>query len=217
MGHHNIYIMKKVDENEIMELYDNKHTIRHIAEIIGIDHHRVKRILLKNNIILTKRKTIKQKKECSDYTRNLISLKNKGKKKTQLSEDTKKKITMSKKSLVLSDISEFENFSKFMYLARVTKKYKEINKDKFIYLSFIKFFYYDTNFNNIYDRWLENNKNKWYAPSLDHIIPISKGGLTNMDNLRFITWFENKAKSDMHLMEWEKFKIKFNIKSNLFI
>ena len=83
------------------------------------------------------------------------------------------------------------------------------------------YFYYDINFNIIYKNWLEQDKDNtfynWYKPSLDHIIPKSKGGTNNIDNLRFITVFENLAKRDMDLEEWEEFKNRTNTHSNLFI
>jgi len=39
----------------------------------------------------------------------------------------------------------------------------------------------------------------------------------SLDNLRFITWFENRAKAEMNLQEWNKFKKTTNTKSDLFI
>ena len=38
-------------------------------------------------------------------------------------------------------------------------------------------------------------------PSLDHIIPISRGGSWELDNLQIISWFENRAKCDMTQQE----------------
>lgn len=44
-------------------------------------------------------------------------------------------------------------------------------------------------------------------PSLDHIVPKSKGGsLNNIDNLQFLTWFENRAKNDLTQEEWNSIK-----------
>ena len=42
-----------------------------------------------------------------------------------------------------------------------------------------------------------------YKPSLDHIIPKSKGGSNTIDNFQFLTLYENLAKRDMTQTEWE--------------
>lgn len=53
---------KEVNEKEIISLYKNTDfTIRKISYMVGIDHHRVKRILIKNSIVLTKRNYLKIK------------------------------------------------------------------------------------------------------------------------------------------------------------
>lgn len=54
-------------------------------------------------------------------------------------------------------------------------------------------------------------------PSLDHIHPQAKKGSWNLENLQFLTWFENRAKADMSQEEWGKFKRETNTRSDLFI
>lgn len=49
--------------------------------------------------------------------------------------------------------------------------------------------------------------------TLDHIIPKSKGGGNDISNLTFLSWFENRAKDNMSLSEWNS--IKQNIKEYL--
>ena len=56
-----------------------------------------------------------------------------------------------------------------------------------------------------------------YKPSIDHKIPLSRGGTNELNNLHFVTLFENLAKRDMTMEEWEEFKIKTNTTSTLFI
>lgn len=43
-------------------------------------------------------------------------------------------------------------------------------------------------------------------PSLDHITPKAKGGTNELDNLQFLTWFENRCKNDMSQEDWDKMK-----------
>lgn len=71
--------------------------------------------------------------------------------------------------------------------------------------NFISKFYYDKNFNYFYDKYLETG-DKFLRPSLDHKMPRSKGGDNSLENLQFISYLENIAKSDMTLEEWNKTK-----------
>ena len=86
----------------------------------------------------------------------------------------------------------------------------------------IDYFWSDTQFNKIYSFWKNNENNNntffdWSKPSLDHIIPISKGGKNTLDNFQFLTTFENLAKRDMTMEEWNNFKKETNTTSNYFI
>ena len=38
----------------------------------------------------------------------------------------------------------------------------------------------------------------------------------NLNNLQFLTWFENRAKAEMNQDEWEEFKRNTNTRSDLF-
>ena len=51
------------------------------------------------------------------------------------------------------------------------------------YIQFVERFYNSDSFNKSYQLYLEHNKNRWFAPSLDHIIPLSKHGTYDLDNL----------------------------------
>lgn len=54
-------------------------------------------------------------------------------------------------------------------------------------------------------------------PSIDHKMPISRGGNNDIQNLQFLTVFENLCKRDMTEQEWLLFKNKTSTKSEYFI
>lgn len=80
-------------------------------------------------------------------------------------------------------LNNFSDFEKFLFLhkqltlvsgkAPTTYDIEEYKED-------IKYFYYQEQFNKIYNFWLEQDKTNtfydWAKPSLDHIIPKSKNG-----------------------------------------
>lgn len=120
----------------------------------------------------------------------------------------------------------FDNFSKFLFIHKALLKTSNINFNKISiqdYENMIQHFYNDKQFNAIYNFW-EKNKNKnqtfydWAKPSLDHIIPKSRGGSDeDISNFQFLTVFENLAKRDMTQAEWNDFKQKTHTSSDYFI
>ena len=83
-------------------------------------------------------------------------------------------------------------------------------KDRFVvsvewYKEYILKFYNDKQFNKLYIKWVDSN-DKYLRPTIDHIVPKSKGGNNDIFNLQFLTWFENRAKNDMSQSEWDKLK-----------
>ena len=53
--------------------------------------------------------------------------------------------------------------------------------------------------------------------TLDHIIPKSRGGTNELNNLQILTVFENLAKRDMTQEEWNNFKKETKTHSDYFI
>lgn len=115
------------------------------------------------------------------------------------------------------DLSVYSNFQKLKHLTRVLSKRKEfLGYDDAVRKAFLDTFYFDQRFDSIYDKWIASGKNKWYYPTLDHKTPLSRGGGWELENLHYMTWFENRAKAEMTLDEWEQFKQTTNTKSDLF-
>lgn len=144
--------------------------------------------------------------------------------------DRKKKAFQATSYIDISD--EFldkykEDFEKFLLIHKALIRtsgndgqyYKNNPKE---YEKIIDYFWNEKQFNCIYFFWKNNKNNQltfydWAKPSLDHIIPISKGGKNNLENFQFLTTFENLAKRDMTMEEWNNFKNLTNTKSDYFI
>ena len=91
------------------------------------------------------------------------------------------------------------------------------------YKELFDFFWNDKQFNTLYDIWI-NKQNEtqstfydWWKPSLDHIIPKSRGGTNKLNNFQFLTYYENHNKLDMTWDEWQQFKQETNTHSELYI
>ena len=87
------------------------------------------------------------------------------------------------------------------------------------YMDFIEHFYYDKDFNNLYTKWKlaqEEGESeemlKLMRPSLDHITPIADGGTWDIDNLQFMTFYENYCKYTIR--NWEV--VKYDLIKSLF-
>jgi len=133
--------------------------------------------------------------------------------------------TTNRNDLTLEYLSTFSNFEKFLLIHKAflkTSNIDIINISLEEYKKNIEYFYNDEQFNKIYNFW-QRHKNEtqtfydWAKPSLDHIIPKSKGGTEDLENLQFLTVFENLAKRDMTWDEWNDFKEKTNTTSDYFI
>lgn len=108
-------------------------------------------------------------------------------------------------------LNSFEDLDKFFFIHKQLVKmvrHSELEED---YKDYIEHFYNDPQLENIYRKWYNSNKefNTFYdflKPSLDHKLPTSRGGDNSLENLHFLTVFENLAKRDMTWEEWEVFK-----------
>lgn len=120
-----------------------------------------------------------------------------------------------------------ENFEKFLLIHRALirtsgndAQYYKYHLEE--YENIIDYFWNDFQFNAVYSFWEEQEKKDytfydWAKPSLDHIIPVSRGGKNTLNNFQFLTTFENLSKRDMTMAEWNNFKKITNTKSDYYI
>jgi len=209
-----------MNENKIVEMYKNdRYTLRHLSEVFKTDHHKIKRILLKNGVKITRRNTLKKftqehKNKISATRKKLyqsgkITAWSKGKK---MSRDhiLKNMKAHLKYDVSLDWLKQFEDVEKLKYLNRsISRKRDKKGFTTEIYKQFIEKFYNDKKFNELFSEWIKTN-DKWIKPSLDHIEAKCKGGTLLLDNLQFISWLENRAKIDISQVEWNKIKSNIN-------
>jgi len=206
---------------DIINLYTiDRDNIKNISRKFGVGPKVIRRLLIENNIDLDGIKNrfyrVLTKDHKDKISRSLIG-KISGRKGNKMS--FSQRIKNSEKQLGFQNFSllEFNDYDKFRFIMKWVGRYRmSKNGEEYVYI-FIKKIYHDEKFNLIYNLW-NNNKGKWNRPTLDHIIPLSKGGdFFDIDNMQVLTWFENRAKAEMTQKEWEDFKIDTCTKSDLFI
>lgn len=194
---------------EIKRLYvEEKFTLRRVGKAIGKDHHFVKRKLQEMGIEITTKDrtrepiTEEHKRKISEKLKGRVGT-NKGKK-MSIEAKYKNMVAHIQWDVDLVFLKQFDDIEKLKCLNRMLSRDRvSKNFDTNKYKQFIKKFYNDENFNKQFEYYL-TSKNKWDMPSLDHIIPISKGGTWDLNNLQIISWFENRAKCDMNNEEFEE-------------
>lgn len=121
-------------------------------------------------------------------------------------------------------VSQFKDFEKYLFLHKAlirTNKRKVSEYTRQEYENMILYFYNQKEFNALYCFWQQQERtNTFYdlaKPSLDHKNPYSKTQDTSLENLQFLTLFENLAKRDMSWEEWILFKEKTNTQSDFYL
>lgn len=206
--------ISKEDELEIVRLYDiEKYTLRRIAKEFYTDHHRINRVLVKHNIKINNSDRIRE--PFSEEHRKRIGETSKGRKfPNRVSSKDAKYKNMAKHlrfNIDVDFLKQFDDIEKLSFLNKcISNKDKRWNNisDEW-YKQYLLKFYDDDTFNRFYFKYKKTG-NKYLRPSIDHIIPKSNGGTNDLENLRFLSWFENRCKNNMSLEEWNE--IKNNIK-----
>ena len=201
------------NDETICKMYNDGYTLRHIGEVIGKDHHYVKRRLVANDIVIVKHKT---KKPYTDEHRKKVSMSCKGRT-TWIKGKKLGRVAIIKnmKNHLKYDVSyewidQFEDLERVKYLNHALCRKRDYDGyDTNEYKKYIEKFYNDEKFVRLFNLWKETG-DKYIKPSLDHLIPKSKGGTLGVDNIQFISWFENRAKNDIPFEKWEELKRNIN-------
>ena len=175
------------DEN-VIKLYQQGMSMRQVAEKLGTNHKLVGRILKRNGV--NKRVHSSEKLFSSPLERLYANMQ------THLRFD-----------VPLEWIMSFSNIDKLKCLNNlITNRDSRWSCDSSWYIEYIEKFYYDKQFNMVYTKWVESDGCRYMKPSLDHIVPKSKGGGNDLDNLQVLSWFENRCKNNMTQQDWNLIK-----------
>jgi len=208
-----------MDVEKIRFLYEKEMwSLRMIAAEFKTNHHLIKRTLLRVGVEISSKgrkkfpptaeqRKLRGERRKARHASGEIVIWSKGKKMPKIAL-YKNMATHLKYDVTIEWLQGFEDIEKLKFLNRVISRHG-MHFDTQRYVAFIERFYFDDQFNRIYQKWLSSDKNKWFMPSIDHIHPKALGGDFDLSNLRFITWFENRTKADMSFEEWE------NIKANI--
>ncbi len=229
-------------KNEIIKLYLEDEILTNISEKLNIDIHHVSSIIKAAGYVINRGLQISKAKKykmadkylavaemlntgimtipnisdktdlCYGTVRDMLIDQNADFKKLNILERLRNtEVQLNMKPGILDEFRF--NYTKFDMVRERLKNSGVFNGD--IYEK-IKHFYYDEGFDFIYNRWLNDNCLE-LRPSLDHMVPNSRGGTENIENLITMTFTENWTKSDMPFDEWIKFRKMTNTTGDIFV
>ena len=204
--------MKNIEQKILYTYTAGETSLRDVAALCETDHHRVKRVLVKNNIAIVK---AKGKPLSEDHKKKLVEA-NKGRPCWMRGKNATRCMLLKNMAAHLRFDVTFEWLDQFSDVEKlkclndcITNRGGRFEVTNEWYRSYILKFYHCVQFNKIYDLWVINNKEAYRKPSIDHVIPVSKGGTNALENLSFLTWLENRSKTNIYQDDWD------NIKNNL--
>lgn len=196
-------------EQEILAKYRLGITsVREVARLSGVSNHRVKRVLLKHGVLPIKSKA----KPFSETHRRNISKACKGRKGwckgLRMSRLTRLKNLLghSRFEVSLEWAERFHLDALMCFNMMLTPRSGRWAWTTEQYVAFVERFHDDQQFLSVFRKWVEGGKKKYQKPSIDHIIPKSRGGDDSLENLQILSWFENRAKNDLTAAEWQQIK-----------
>lgn len=183
-----------MNEDLVVDLYKKGNSMRSIASRFETNHKLISRILKRNGVQTRKPKNLRGVKKFNcDIERSYNNM-----------------ATHLRFDVSLEWLMQFSDFEKLKLLNdAITNRLGRWDVSTEWYKSYIRKFYYEDQFNKVYGRWINSGKEKYKKPSIDHIVPKANGGTNELDNLQFLSWFENRCKNDMNQEEWD------NLKSNI--
>lgn len=204
-----------MDEKKIVYAYTvERKTLRMVADEFETNHHRIKRILEKNGIEITQKDRIH--KPFTEEHKRKISQSSKGRKSywqgKKMPKETlyKNMAAHLKWNVPLDFLMQYEDIDRLKVLNRMlTRGRVSEHFNTASYMAFIEKFYDDKQFKSVYADYIGERKKKYAAPSLDHIVPLARGGTWELNNLQILSWVENHAKVDFMPDEWEYIKHKY--------
>lgn len=198
----------KLDKSDIKNIIDyyktGKFSMKTLGSMYHTSHHRIRNILIEHGVeILSPFRNVN--KENRDYKIMYnSSIRSYVYNKKSLYKNMKAHIRF---NISLEWLMQFDDIDKVKLLNRaISDRNGRWGADTEWYKSYIEKFYYDDKYNKIYHSYIESGFDDYLRPSLDHIVPKSSNGTNDINNLRFITWFENRAKNNMSLERWEYVK-----------
>lgn len=194
------------DEEELIRLYTiDRISINKIAKMLDLSTKMISKFFKSKNIEIKYIFTEEHKRKMSGPNKNK-SKALKGRKASKIA--TYKNMSAHLRYNVdYSWLLQFDDLEKLKFLNTTISRDRDYNFDTNLYMEYITKFYNDEKFNKIYNKWIEYDKNKWLRPSLDHIKPkLGVNELDIIDNLEFLTWFENRCKSDININDWNNMK-----------
>jgi len=184
--------IRYMDVDLIVELYEKGDSMRSIADKLDTNHKLISRILKKSGVQTRKPKNLRGVKKFNcDVERNYNNM-----------------VTHLRFDVSVEWLMKFNDFDKLKLLNNaITNRSCRWEVSSVWYRSYIERFYDDDQFNRLYEIWISSGKEKYKKPSLDHIVPKSKGGTNDIENLQFLSWFENRCKNDMSKEDWNNLKL----------
>lgn len=180
-----------MDEDEVVKRYLAGETMRSIACGLGTNHKRISRILKRNGVEVRKAKNIRGYRKFPCAKELLCN----------------NMLTHLRFNVTMEWLLQFDDMEKLKTLNKcITNREGRFDEDDEWYIHYIEKFYFDPQFNLVYSRWIASGKQRYLKPSVDHIHPRSLQGGNDLDNLQFLSWFENRCKNDMSQEEWDAIK-----------